>query len=231
MRDMGKVVVCIPARAGSKRVKAKNLRDLCGQPLLAYAINTAKECFNCNDIYVNSDSLEMLELANSFGISQYLRDPALASDIATGDQFAIDFIRNINVDTLVMISPVCPLITPEDVKNAVLAYQESSCDTLITCETTQMQVFCDGRPVNIELSQQLAPTQNNKIVSTLNWAVTIWDTKQFVDNFEETGSAYIGNNRLLFPVDPTHAIKISNESDFKLAESLIYQLQASKPNA
>lgn len=33
MRDLGKVVVNIPARAGSKRVKAKNLRDLCGEPL------------------------------------------------------------------------------------------------------------------------------------------------------------------------------------------------------
>jgi len=225
MRDMGKVVVCIPARAGSKRVKAKNLRDLCGQPLLAYAINTAKKCFDNSDIYVNSDSPEMLALAKSLGVRQYSRDSALASDTATGDQFAIDFIRNINVDTLVMISPVCPLIAPEDIKNALLAYRESDCDTLITCETTQMQVFCDGRPVNIDLSEQLAPTQDNKTVSILNWAVTIWDAKQFVTSFENTGSAYIGNNRLLFPVDPTHAIKISNESDFKAAESLIYQLR------
>ena len=82
--------------------------------------------------------------------------------------------------------------------------------------------------MNIDLLHQLAPTQNNQTVSILNWAVTIWDTKQFVDNFEKTGSAYIGNNRLLFPVDPKHAIKISNESDFKFAESLIYQLQDSE---
>lgn len=68
MRDLGKVVAHIPARAGSKRVKAKNLRMLCGKPLLAYSIECAKECGQFDEIFVNSDSTEMLSLAESLGV-------------------------------------------------------------------------------------------------------------------------------------------------------------------
>jgi CMP-N-acetylneuraminic acid synthetase len=221
MRDLGKTVAFMPARAGSKRVKAKNLRNLSGQPLLSYSINTAKKCFPARDIYVNSDSKDMLGLAHELGVNGYHRNEALASDNATGDQFTIDFIQNIKMDTLVMISPVCPLITSEDVFSSISAYQSSNCDTLITCERTKMQVFCQDQPVNINLGGQLSPTQDNPSVDILNWAVTIWDVKSFIDNFKETGSAYIGKNRLLHPIDPLHGLKISYEADFHMAECLI----------
>ena len=224
MRDLGKVIAHIPARAGSKRVKAKNLRLLCGKPLLAYAIDCAKECEQFDEIYVNSNSDDMLALAKSLGIQGYKRSESLASDTATGDEFTADFINNIQPDTLVMINPVCPLITADDVTLALEAYKRSDCDTLITCESTQMQTFCKDLPININLDEQLAPTQVNPRVDVLNWAVTIWDAKKFLSHFNETGSAYIGKNRLLFPIDPVRGLKISNEPDFKMAECLIYGL-------
>lgn len=221
MRDLGKIVINIPARAGSKRVKAKNLRDMCGQPLLAYAVKCAIKCVDTDNIYVNSDSSDMLAVGKDLGVNTYKRDEFLASDNATGDMFTLDFIKNIEVDTLVMISPVCPLITPEDVQNAIEEFRKSECDTLISCEETQMQAFCDGRAINIDATTQLQPTQNNKKLQILNWAVTIWDTKSFVQNYNEMGSAYLGKDRLLFPIDTLHGIKISNESDFILVESII----------
>ena len=35
------IVAIIPARAGSKGLKNKNIIDLCGKPLMAYAIEAA----------------------------------------------------------------------------------------------------------------------------------------------------------------------------------------------
>ncbi len=227
MRDLGRVVAHIPARAGSKRVKAKNLRVLAGQPLLAYAINCAKNCMQFDAIYVNSDSNEMLSLASDMDVQTYKRSEELASDTATGDKFTIDFMRNVEVDTLVMISPVCPLISPQDVNDAINEFRNSVCDTLITCESTQMQTFCEDKPINIDLSEQLAPTQNNPSVKILNWAVTIWDVKSYLENYELTGSAYIGKKRTLFPINPLHGIKISNEPDFIIAESILRGLDNS----
>ena len=69
MRDLGKIVINIPARAGSKRVKAKNLRDMCGQPLLAYAVKCAIKCVDTDKIYVYSDSSDMLAVGKDLGVN------------------------------------------------------------------------------------------------------------------------------------------------------------------
>ncbi|MBK8973252.1 MAG: NTP transferase domain-containing protein [Hahellaceae bacterium] len=225
MRDLGWVIAHIPARAGSKRVKAKNLRLLCGKPLLAYSIECAKRCPEFDEIYVNSDSDEMLTLAQQLGVSGYRRSESLADDLATGDQFTADFIENNKVKTLVMINPVCPLIEPEDVSRALKTFQASECDTLITCDSTRMQTFCQTKPVNISLDGQLAPTQENPEVQILNWAVTVWDAASFMTHYKNTGSAYIGKKRVLMPIDPIKGLKISLEQDFKKAECLLYGMK------
>lgn len=221
MRNLGRIVGHIPARGGSKRVPSKNLRYLGPKPMIQYAIECAAQSGVVDEVYVNTDSDELARLAMSLGATVYRRNAELASDTASGDDFTADFLRAVRPDTLLMISPVCPLVEPGDVRRAVEAFQNSDCDTLITCHETRMQTFCEGRPVNIDLNGALAPTQNNPPVQILNWAVTIWDAPAFMEAYDKTGSAYIGTRRLLLPLDPMHGVKISVEEDFHLAEMLI----------
>ena len=215
-----KQIVCIPARAGSKRIRSKNLRDFCGKPLIAYAIENALNVFEPGIIYVNSDSAQMLNLAGSYGVCQYERDAKLASDESTGDEFMYDFIKNNDADICVMLNPVCPLIKPDDITRALKTFETNDCDTLISCCNTQMQVFCDKQPVNIYTNKNLEPTQNNPVVSILNWAVTIWCCRSFKSRYEKHGYAYIGNKRVLFEIEALRAIKISHEQDFRTAEAI-----------
>lgn len=221
MRDLGKVCVQIPARAGSKRVKAKNLRLLNGKPLISYSIECALEANVFDEIYVNTDSKDLAALGRSHGVLVHDRDPVNASDTATGDDFTEEFIRKVQPDTLVMISPVCPLLTPEDVISALDVFKNSDCDTLITCDKTQMQTFCNEEAVNIDSSSPLAPTQQNSEIKVLNWAVTIWDAKAFMTNYQKNKSGYLGINRKLMPINPAHAVKISHEEDFNMVELLL----------
>jgi CMP-N-acetylneuraminic acid synthetase len=231
VRNLGKVVGHIPARGGSKRVAAKNLRYLCGKPLLAYAIECARASGVLDEVYVNTDSEVMGQLAEACGAKFYRRKPELAGDDASGDDFTADFMRTVWPTTLVMVSPVCPLVTADDVRTGIEAYRTSTCDTLITCHETQMQTFCEGRPVNIDLSGPLAPTQRNPVVQILNWAVTIWDVAAFLRSYEERSSGYIGTNRRLLPIDPGRALKISHEEDFRMAELLLHALGVGEPTA
>ena len=200
---------------------AKNLRILDGKPMMAYAIQCALDCPPLSDTFVNTDSEEIDRLANSMGVKVYRRPEELGSDETTGDDFTADFIRKTRPDTLVMVSPVCPMVTAEDITNAIEAYQQSDCDTLITCEATQMQTFCEEKPVNIDTATPLTPSQSNPFVHILNWAVTIWDTAHFMQSYESRKSGYIGTNRLLYPIAPSHGIKVSTENDFQQAELLL----------
>lgn len=74
-----KAVVHIPVRAGSTRIKNKNIIDICGHPLLAYTIKVAKAAM-ADRVIVNTDSEEIAEIARSYGAeAPFLRPKALSN--------------------------------------------------------------------------------------------------------------------------------------------------------
>ena len=73
--------VCV--RGGSKGVQNKNTRPLLGKPLLIHSLDQARESglFNC--IVVSSDSNEILQLAEEWGVDHAIERPEeLATDFA-----------------------------------------------------------------------------------------------------------------------------------------------------
>ena len=137
MPEMGYVIAHIPVRAGSERVKSKNLRYLAGQPLISYTVKAALKSEMLNQVYVNTDSKIIACLADELGAKVYMRSHQLASDTATSDQFNMDIIGSLKPDTLVMINPVCPFTDSQDIDRVLLDYKNSNADTLITVESTQ----------------------------------------------------------------------------------------------
>jgi len=218
---LGKVIAHIPARGGSKRVPSKNKRYLAGKPVLAYAIEAALACPDLEEVYVNTDSDDLEELALHFGCKVYRRPAKLGLDTASGDDFTIDFMNSRKFDTLVMVSPVCPLIEASDIQVALKTFAQSDADTLISCSETHMQTFCEGRAINISLNSSLVPTQQNPAVLICNWAVTVWNVDTFRRLYMTFGGGYLGDKRILWPIEPWKAVKISVESDFIMAEKLL----------
>lgn len=219
--ELGKVIAQIPARGGSKRVPSKNLRYMNGKPMIAYAVQSALACTELEDVYINTDSDTLEELGRSLGCSVYRRPEHLGSDTATGDDFTYDFIMSKKPDTVVMISPVCPLIETADITAALKAYAESDADTLIACNKTHMQTFLGNKPMNIIVEGPLAASQDNEQVIICNWAVTVWNARVFKELYEKNGGGYFGMNRLFWELDPIKAVKVSEEKDFRLAEALL----------
>jgi galactonate dehydratase len=60
-------IALVPARSGSERVPGKNIRRLAGHPLLAYAIETARQSGVFARIVVSTDSEEIAEIARWYG--------------------------------------------------------------------------------------------------------------------------------------------------------------------
>src|SRR4029077_5715249 len=62
-----RVVALIGARAGSERVPGKNVRRLAGHPLLAYAIETARQAPVLDLIVVSTDNERIAQVARWYG--------------------------------------------------------------------------------------------------------------------------------------------------------------------
>lgn len=74
------VVVVIPARKNSKRLKNKNIFLLKDKPMIGWSIEAAKKSKYVQDIYVTSDSRKILEISKDYGAKGIKRPSYLADD-------------------------------------------------------------------------------------------------------------------------------------------------------
>ena len=217
-----KIIGMIPARYGSKRVKQKNLRLINSKPLIHYVIDAAKGSKILTDVYVNTENDIIGNIAIKKGINYYKRDPLLATDNATLDQFTYDFIKGTNPDVLVMINPICPFTESIDIDNVIRFFLENNYDTVITVSEKKLQSFCNGKSINFDMNGMLPKTQDIYPVQICTWAVCVWQTKTFVESFKKVGYAVFSGKLGFYPLCFPKSIKISDEEDFLLAEKMLH---------
>jgi CMP-N,N'-diacetyllegionaminic acid synthase len=220
---MSKIIAMIPARIGSQRVPKKNLRLLNGKPLISYSIDAAKESGVFNEIYVNSESDIFGEIALNKGIRFYKRPDEFASNSSNNDDFAFDFIKNVNGDILIQLVPTSPLISPQEIKGFVNEMIKKEYDTLISVVNHQIACIYKDYPINFKLlephisSQQMIPVQSYATV------LMGWKYETFIQSMSKYGFAYHGADTKIgyFPLKGFSEIDIDNEEDFNLAEIAI----------
>ena len=107
------VVALIPAKARSRRLPGKNIKELAGLPLFMYGVRAALASAEIDHVFVSSDSPEILALASSASVGRLLRPPELCSDISTNFQVMCHhFSEWCNADQepdiLVLLQPTTP---------------------------------------------------------------------------------------------------------------------------
>lgn len=82
-----RIICIIPARGGSKSLKNKNLRKICGKPLIYYPIAAAIKSNLCDHIFLSTDSENIAKNAIKFGASvPFLRQKKFARDLTTTEE-------------------------------------------------------------------------------------------------------------------------------------------------
>lgn len=74
-------ICVIPARGGSKRIPRKNIRDFCGKPMIAWAIECAHNSNLFQKVIVSTDDRDIADIASAAGAEiPFIRPAALADD-------------------------------------------------------------------------------------------------------------------------------------------------------
>lgn len=220
------VKVHIIARLESRRIRRKNLRILNGKPMILYAIEAAKQAKLIDEVYINTESDILGQLAIDHGIKYFKRDQALAADDVVLDQTTYAFIKHVNSDIVGMVNPVCPLTTGEDIDEGLRYFLENDFDTLLTVKEEYLHAFMAGRPLNIDITKKIPVTQNLIPIQIVTWNFCFWKTKVFRKNMEERGIGVFSGKIGFFPIDKMRAVKVSTESDFRIAEALLKSREA-----
>ena len=81
MLSKAKVLGLIPARGGSKGIFRKNIRSLCGKPLIYWTIKAAKSAEYIDRVAVSTEDEEIAEISRNYGAEvPFIRPPELALD-------------------------------------------------------------------------------------------------------------------------------------------------------
>lgn len=215
------VLAIIPAKGTSKRLPGKNIRELSGQPLLAWSIGSAIYSKYVKDVIVSSDSDEIGKVAKHYG-AQFLKRPKyLATDTASTDHVMVHVLRQLKdkPDLVVLLQPTCPLRPHDLVDKCIDKLIESDAHSLLTVHRDQhfgWQVFGDR-------------------VLPLNCGVNKRKVSQKIDQSDrlylENGSVYVTRTDMLvrsnlrvcgrvthYEIPKEYTVDIDTEYDFWLAE-------------
>ena len=94
-----KIVAIVPIKSQSKRVKNKNFKKINGKPLYKYLLDKLKFT-NFDEIYVDSDSIEIEKYCRSNNYKFIKRLPKLALDSASGNDLLSFHSQIIKADIL-----------------------------------------------------------------------------------------------------------------------------------
>ena len=128
-----KILAVIPARAGSKGIPNKNIRIVCGHPLIYYSIKNALDSKYITDVIISTDSPEVRIIATQMGTKYKWRDKSLCGDTVTLDSVVYDAIpMEEQWDYIVTMQPTSPTLKVETLDAAIKYSIDNNLDTCIS---------------------------------------------------------------------------------------------------
>lgn len=227
---MMKNIAIIPARSGSKGVPDKNIRDLCGKPLMAYAIEAARDSGMFEEIMVSTDSEHYAAIAKEYGAQvPFLRSEATSSDTASSWDMVEEVLNGYRslgreFDTFCLLQPTSPLRSAEDIKKAYqLYYDRAEFAVVSVCEAEHSPLWAghlpeDGEFIDFVNRNRPSRRQAGKKFYRLNGAIYIANISRFEQDrflYQKGSYAYI--------MDQESSVDIDSELDFKFAAFLMQE--------
>ncbi len=132
-------VAIIPARGGSKGISRKNIKELCGKPLIAHIIETALKVREADRVIVSTEDKEIAEIAKKHGAEvPFIRPEELARDETPTLpvlQHAVKYLEeneNYKPDIVVLLYATSPLLKHEKVSEAIGMLKDRNFDSVLS---------------------------------------------------------------------------------------------------
>ncbi len=218
-----RIVAMTPCRLGSQRIPKKNLRLVGQKTLSQWVLSTCVKSGLFDDVYLNSESTIFDKMASDCGAKFYQRPEHLSTNSATNDDFALDFMNNIDCDLLVQVNATSPFTTIEDLSGFMKMLDGGAFETLHTVKDAQIEALFEGRPLNFDPLKQMPPSQSLTPVKVFTSSIMAWDVKRFQANMAKYGCAVYGGDGKIgyYTLKGFSTLDIDNEFDFQMAELVV----------
>lgn len=230
---MPKPVCIIPARGGSKGVERKNIKNLGGKPLIAYAIESARKSQLFQDVIVSTEDNEIAEISKEYGARvPFMRPKNLATDLTTTEEVLVHAINelkklNFEFDTIMLRDCTVPFIDDNDMRKALERFSQSECDAVFGAIPAHPNPYFGMMELDEEGYLSKSKISKNKITRRQDAPVVYDVDGMFILNVDFFLKTKIISSGKIIPYVLTkeHGHMIDFEFDFKVAKLLIEKNQ------
>lgn len=231
MYDNKTFLAIIPARGGSKGLPKKNIKMLCGKPLIAWSIEIGMQSAYLDEVMVTTDSQEIADVAQKYGANvPFLRPQELASDTSSSFDaiyHVLEFYKDIlkkEFDYVVLLEPTSPLRETSDIDSAIERLMQSNADAIVgICKTE------DQNPAFL-----ITKNEKNHLVGYQNKEMTVLRRQEIEDVYFFEGTIYVSKTDTLlakktfyhettigYEVPKYKSLEIDDMDDFVMVEAIM----------
>lgn len=222
-----KLLALITARGGSKGVPRKNIKPLCGKPLIGWSIDAAKKSAFVERVVVSTEDEEIAAIATHLGADvPFMRPAAFSAD----DTPSIDTVMHAlgqlpEFDWVLLLQPTSPLRTTEDIDGIVRFCIEHEAPSAVSvCEVDKHPYYMYQRdeserlqpliPQKPDISRRQELPQTYALNGALYLARVDWLMEQ---------QSFVGSETLGYVMSPESSADIDTPLDWCWVEFLIEQ--------
>lgn len=135
-------VAFIPVRGGSKSIPLKNIKPICGKPLVYWTVKVACQCRYIDVVYIATDSDKIKETVEAFKIGEEAgifekaniigRSAESVSDTASTELAMLEFAENHEFDNIVLVQATSPMISAADLDGGFELFNSEGTDSVLS---------------------------------------------------------------------------------------------------
>lgn len=207
-----KVVAFLPAKGTSSRVQNKNIKLLDGKPLFLHALEMLSSCDFLDEVYLDTESEEVISLASEVDCKVLRRDKKLADNKTDGNVLFLNEVKQVDADIYVQMLCTSPFIEKSTIEQGVnLLKEKEEYDSVVLVRNEKLYTWSEGQP-NYNI---------NHIPNSVELSFTTIETMGLYIIRKTAAletNRRIGNTPYLLNVKPLEAFDVNWPEDFEMAE-------------
>jgi len=230
-----RVLGLIPARGGSKGVPRKNIKLLCGKPLLAYTAESALASKRLSRVILSTDDEEIAAVGRACGLeAPFLRPAELAQDSTPTLPVAQHALRMLeeagdHYDALCLLQPTNPLRRSQDIDACIELLETSNADAVATILPVPAEYnphwvyFQDERGLlRLSTGEDTPIPRRQSLPQAFHREGSVYVVRR---NVLMEGNSFYGSRFAGYLLDPAQSANIDTPEDWRQAEQLIRALK------
>ena len=232
------LLIIVPARGGSKRIKNKNIKKICGQPMIYWPLKELSKKFESKNIIVSTDDNKIISTVEKIGLKVPFVRPKELSDEITGTvpvaSHALNWYENNvkKIDYVLIVYPTALMLDIKDiVKSIKILKSDHDCELVMSATSfpspIQRGIFLNKNGFAKMFYPKFYKTRSQDLKPSYHDAgqFYLWKSKSLRDK-----KTLVNSKTRLFLINRNFVIDIDTLEDLKVAETKLKLLKRNKFN-